>query len=235
MATKKRILVVEDEEHLAEGLRINLELEGYEPVLAASAEEAWRLWQRSRADLILLDVMLPGMDGFEFCGLLREKGERVPILFLTARDRDEDRVRGLEEGGDDYLTKPFNLRELLARVKGLFRREEWVRSKPPVLVLRFGAREVDLLAFALRGPEGETRLKEKEAMILRLLAERAGEALDRETIIDRIWGYDAYPSTRTVDNFILGLRKLIEPDPAKPRYLLTVHGKGYKLLLEETE
>ena len=235
MPTKKRILVVEDEEHLAEGLRINLELEGYEPVLAASAEEAWRIWQRSRADLILLDVMLPGMDGFEFCSLLRDKGERVPVLFLTARDRDEDRVRGLEEGGDDYLTKPFNLRELLARVKGLFRREEWVRSKPPLTVLRFGAREVDLLSYALRGPEGETRLKEKEAMILRLLAERASEAIDRETIIDRVWGYDAYPSTRTVDNFILGLRKLIEPDPAKPRYLLTVHGKGYKLLLDEAE
>ncbi|MBM4116933.1 response regulator transcription factor, partial [bacterium] len=201
MATKKRILIVEDEEHLAEGLRINLELEGYEPVLAASAEEAWRIWQKSRADLILLDVMLPGMDGLEFCGLLREKGERVPILFLTARDRDEDRVRGLEEGGDDYLTKPFNLRELLARVKGLFRREEWARSKPPITVLRFAGREIDLLAFTLRGPEGESRLKEKEAMILRLLAERAGEALDRETIIDRIWGYDAYPSTRTVDNF----------------------------------
>jgi two-component system alkaline phosphatase synthesis response regulator PhoP len=235
MATKKRILVVEDEEHLAEGLRINLELEGYEPVLAGSAEEAWRIWQRSRADLILLDVMLPGMDGFEFCDLLREKGERVPILFLTARDRDEDRVRGLEEGGDDYLTKPFVLRELLARVKGLFRREEWLRSKPPVTVLRFAGREIDLLAFTLRGPEGESRLKEKEAMILRLLAERAGEALDRETIIDRVWGYDAYPSTRTVDNFILGLRKLIEPDPARPRYLLTVHGKGYRLLLEETD
>jgi DNA-binding response OmpR family regulator len=235
MATKRRILVVEDEEHLAEGLRINLELEGYEPVIAGSAEEALRIWKRSRADLILLDVMLPGMDGFEFCSLLRERGERVPILFLTARDRDDDRIRGLEEGGDDYMTKPFNLRELLARVKGLFRREEWVRSNPPVSTLRFGQREVDLPSFALRGPEGEVRLKEKEAMILRLLAERAGEALDRETIIDRVWGYDAYPSTRTVDNFILGLRKLIEPDPAKPRYLLTVHGKGYKLLLEEED
>ena len=232
---KKRILIVEDEEHLADGLRINLELEGYEPVVTASAEEGLRLWDRSGADLILLDVMLPGMDGFEFCRLLRERGERVPILFLTARDRDEDRIRGLEEGGDDYLNKPFNLRELLARIKGMFRREEWQRSKPAVTTLVFGDRSVDLLSYEIETPQGKQRLKEKEAMILRLLAERAGEALDRESIIDRVWGYDAYPSTRTVDNFILSLRKLIEPDPAKPRYLLTVHRKGYRLVLEEAE
>lgn len=230
---KRRILIVEDEEHLADGLRINLELEGYEPIVAASAEEGLRIWDRGAADLILLDVMLPGMDGFEFCNLLRERGERVPILFLTARDRDEDRIRGLEEGGDDYLTKPFNLRELLARIKGMFRREEWQRSRPPRSRLEFGDRSVDLLGYAVKGPGGASALKEKEAMILRLLAEREGEAVDRETIIDRVWGYDAYPSTRTVDNFVLGLRKLIEPDPSRPRYLLTVHGKGYRLVLPD--
>jgi len=232
---KKRILIVEDEEHLADGLRINLELEGYEPVVTASAEEGLRLWDRSGADLILLDVMLPGMDGFEFCRLLRDRGERVPILFLTARARDEDRIRGLEEGGDDYLNKPFNLRELLARIKGIFRREEWQRSRPAATTLEFGDRTVDLLSFEIETPEGKQRLKEKEAMILRLLSERAGEALDRENIIDRVWGYDAYPSTRTVDNFILSLRKLIEPDPTKPRYLRTVHGKGYRLDLRPEE
>ena len=232
---KKRILIVEDEEHLADGLRINLELDGYDPVVAASAEEGLRLWDRSGADLVLLDVMLPGMDGFEFCRLLRGRGSRVPILFLTARDRDEDLIRGLEEGGDDYLTKPFNLRELLARIKGMFRREEWQRSKPPATSLRIGDRQVDLLSYQITGPRGDSKLKEKEAMILRFLAERSGEALDRESIIDRVWGYDAYPSTRTVDNFILSIRKHIEPDPSQPRYLLTVHGKGYRLTLEPKE
>jgi two-component system, OmpR family, alkaline phosphatase synthesis response regulator PhoP len=230
---KKRILIVEDEAHLADGLRINLELEGYEPIVAANAEEGLRHWERNAADLILLDVMLPGMDGFEFCRLLRERGERVPILFLTAKDRDEDRIRGLEEGGDDYLNKPFNLRELMARIKGMFRREEWQHSRPPVDELHFGEIGVNLRSYELSGPEGVMRLKEKEAMILRLLAERAGDAVDRETIIDRVWGYDAYPSTRTVDNFILGLRKLIEPDSGTPRYLLTVHGKGYRLVLPD--
>ncbi len=230
---KKRILIVEDEEHLADGLRINLELEGYEPIVAVSAEEGLRLWERNTADMILLDIMLPGMDGFEFCRLLRERGERVPILFLTAKDRDEDRIRGLEEGGDDYLNKPFNLRELLARIKGMFRREEWQHSQPPADELRFGEVVVNLRSYELNGPDGEQRLKEKEAMILRLLAERAGDAVDRESIIDRVWGYDAYPSTRTVDNFIVSLRKRIEPDPAKPRHLLTVHGKGYRLVMPD--
>ncbi len=230
---KKRILIVEDEEHLADGLRINLELEGYEPIVAVSAEEGLRLWERNTADMILLDIMLPGMDGFEFCRLLRERGERVPILFLTAKDRDEDRIRGLEEGGDDYLNKPFNLRELLARIKGIFRREEWQRSQPAATTLEFGDRRVDLLSYEIDSPAGKQRLKEKEAMILRLLAERAGDAVDRESIIDRVWGYDAYPSTRTVDNFIVSLRKRIEPDPAKPRHLLTVHGKGYRLVMPD--
>ena len=157
----------------------------------------------------------------------------MPILFLTSRDRDEDRIRRLEEGGDDYLSKPFNLRELLARIKGMFRREEWQLSQPPTDELRFGEIIVNLRSYELRGPDGVLRLKEKETMILRLLAERDGDAVDRETIIDRVWGYDVYPSTRTVDNFILGLRKRIEPDPGKPRYLLTVHGKGYRLLLPD--
>jgi DNA-binding response OmpR family regulator len=232
---KKRILIVEDEDHLADGLRINLALDGYEPVVAGSAEEGLEYWRRGGVDLILLDVMLPGMDGFEFCRKIRDAGDRVPILFLTARDRDEDRIRGLEEGGDDYLTKPFNLRELMARVKGIFRREDWLRSKPAQETLDFAGNHVDLRSFEVRTPRGTFVLKEKEAMILRLLAERRGEPIDRETMIDQIWGYDAYPSTRTVDNFILGLRKILEPDPARPRHILTAYGRGYRLVLEPEE
>ena len=227
---KRRILVVEDDAHLADGLRLNLELEGYEPVIAESAEEGLHYWRRGGVDLILLDVMLPGMDGFAFCRKVREAGDRVPVLFLTARGREDDRVRGLEEGGDDYITKPFNLRELLARIKGIFRREEWLLAGTSPDVLRLGDLELDLKALEARGPRGATPLKEKEAQILRLLAEFDGRPVPRRTILDRIWGYDAYPTTRTVDNFILRLRKLVERDPASPEHILTVHGTGYRLV-----
>jgi DNA-binding response OmpR family regulator len=228
---KKRILIVEDEAHLAEGLKINLELEGYEPVLADSAEDGLQYWERGGVDLILLDVMLPGMDGMEMCRRIRKAGDRVPVLFLTAKDSEDDRVRGLEEGGDDYITKPFVLRELLARIKGIFRREDWMREKPARNVLEWPGVRIDLDAREAETPTGKHRLKEKEAMILRLLAERDGEAVDRDTIIDRIWCYDAYPSTRTVDNFILSLRKMLEADPSKPEHILSAHGQGYPLKL----
>jgi len=227
---KKRILVVEDDAHLADGLRINLELEGYEPVLADSGEEGLAFWRRGGIDLILLDVMLPGMDGFAFCRRIREAGDRVPVLFLTARGRDDDRIRGLETGGDDYISKPFNLRELLARIKGIFRREEWHSEVPSPRTLTIGDSAVDLAGLTVENPRGSFVLKEKEAMILRVLVEKAGEAVPRRTILDRVWGYDAYPTTRTVDNFILNLRKIVETDPARPRHIKTVHGVGYRLL-----
>ncbi|MFN8178198.1 MAG: response regulator transcription factor [bacterium] len=228
---KKRILVVEDDVPLAEGLRMNLELEGYEAVLVRSAEHAAAIWKEGGLDFILLDVGLPGEDGFTFCRKVRAAGDRVPILFLTARDADEDRIRGLEEGGDDYLAKPFHLGELIARVKGIFRREDWARSQSVRDVLRIGDCDVDLAARTVTGPNGRHELREKEALILRVLAERAGEPVDRHTILDRVWGYDAFPTTRTVDNFVVRLRKIVEKDPARPRHLLTVRGAGYRLVL----
>lgn len=224
-----RILVVEDDEHLADGLRLNLELEGYEPVMAVTAEEGLHYWKRGGVNLILLDVMLPGMDGFEFCRRIREEGDRVPVLFLTARGRDEERIRGLEMGGDDYITKPFNLQELLARIKGIFRRQEWIRETSAPKLLSVGKCQVDLNAMKVQTPTGTVDLKEKEALILRVLFEKAGEPVKRRTILDRVWGYDAYPTTRTVDNFILNLRKVLEEDPGKPRHIVTVHGVGYRL------
>ena len=227
---KKRILVVEDAEHLADGLRINLELEGYEPMIAGTAEEGLHYWKRGGVDLILLDVMLPGMDGFAFCEKIRREGDRVPVLFLTARNTPEDRIRGLERGGDDYITKPFNLGELLARIKGIFRREEWQRETAVADKLRIGDCDVDLRELTVRGPRGESPLKAKEALILRVLAEKKGEPVGRHSLLDRVWGYDAHPTTRTVDNFILNLRKLIEIDPANPKHILTVHGVGYRLV-----
>jgi DNA-binding response OmpR family regulator len=229
---KRRILVVEDDAHLADGLRLNLELEGYEPVLAGTAEEGLEFWQRGGVDLILLDVMLPGMDGFAFCRRVREAGDRVPVLFLTARSAGDDRIRGLEEGGDDYLVKPFDLKELLARVKSLFRRQDWLQEQQVGDELTCGDVTVDLRRYEARTRRRVVKLKEKEIMILRLLAEREGEPVDRETILDRVWGYGAYPTTRTVDNFILSLRKAIEKDPARPRHIQTVHGVGYRLVLD---
>jgi DNA-binding response OmpR family regulator len=228
---KRRILVVEDDAHLADGLKINLELEGYEPVLAGSAEEGLELWRGGGIELVLLDVMLPGMDGFAFCRQVRDQGDRVPILFLTARSAGQDRIRGLDEGGDDYITKPFELAELLARIKSLFRRQDWFRGREAPPTLRIGKAEVNLRAYQAETPEGTVTLKEKEVMILRLLSEHAGEPVDRETILDRVWGFGAYPTTRTVDNFILALRKIIETDPRRPRHILTVHGVGYRLVL----
>ena len=226
---KRRILVVEDDAHLADGLRINLELDGFEPLLAGSAEEGLDLWRNGGVDLILLDVMLPGQDGFEFCRQVRAAGDRVPVLFLTARSAGDDRIRGLEEGGDDYIVKPFDLQELLARIKSMFRRQDWLHQQQVSEQLVIGNCTVDLRSYTADTPHGTAKLKEKEIMILRLLAERRGEPVDRDTILDRVWGFGAYPTTRTVDNFILSLRKHLETNPARPRFIQTVHGVGYRL------
>ncbi len=225
----RRILVVEDDEHLADGLRLNLELEGHEVLVAGSAEEARLSWRRGGIDLVLLDVMLPGMDGFELCRQVRQAGDRVPILFLTARAGSRDRLRGFELGADDYIAKPFDLQELLARVRSIFRRLDWQRERQVPDVLRIGEATIDLRSREGRGPHGPFALREKEAGLLRLLAERHPEAVDRATILDRIWGRGHFPTTRTVDNFVLALRKLVEADPRHPRHILTVHGVGYRL------
>jgi len=226
---KRRILVVEDDAHLADGLRINLELDGFEPLLAGSAEEGLDLWRNGGIDLILLDVMLPGQDGFEFCRQVRAAGDRVPVLFLTARSAGDDRIRGLEEGGDDYIVKPFDLQELLARIKSMFRRQDWLHQQQVTDQLVIGNSIVDLRRYTADTAHGTVKLKEKEVMILRVLAERRGEPVDRDTILDRVWGFGAYPTTRTVDNFILSLRKHLETNPARPRFIQTVHGVGYRL------
>jgi two-component system alkaline phosphatase synthesis response regulator PhoP len=227
---KKRILVVEDDPSLGDGLLLNLELEGWEAVVCRSAEEADPIWSAGGVDLVILDIGLPGEDGLAFCRRIRDSGDRVPLLFLTARDRDRDRVLGLDEGGDDYMTKPFHLGELLARIKGLFRREEWARERPVPEEIAIGSARVNLRTRTLETPSGTHELREKEAMILRLLAEKRGEPVDRHTILNRIWGFDAFPTTRTVDNFIVSLRKLLEDDPAEPRHLVTVRGVGYRLV-----
>ncbi len=234
-----RILVVEDDPSLAAGLAENLRAEGFTVDTLGDGNRAVEWFDRESCDLIVLDVMLPGRDGFAVCSALRARGTVTPVLFLTARGDPADRVRGLEAGGDDYLAKPFHLREFLLRVRAILRRWDWYKSSSasaPAATLRFSGNEVDFRAFRGRSWNGEEQeLTEKEAMILKVLAEKPGEIVSREDLLERVWGYDVFPSTRTVDNFILRLRKRFERDPANPQHFLTVWGVGYRFVPEPAE
>jgi two-component system, OmpR family, alkaline phosphatase synthesis response regulator PhoP len=233
-AAASQVLVVEDDPHLAAGVMENLRAEGYAVALAEDGERALEWLKGHPCALIVLDVMLPGIDGFGVCRALREQGNNTPVLFLTARGDPADRVRGLESGGDDYLAKPFHLEEFLSRVRAILRRWAWYRTAAATAaVLRFAGNEVDFRTFRARAWNGEQQeLTEKEAMILKVLAEHSGEIVSREDLLERVWGYDVFPSTRTVDNFILRLRKRFERDPANPQHFLTVWGVGYRFLTE---
>jgi DNA-binding response OmpR family regulator len=225
----KRVLVVEDDPAIMRGLADNLKFERYEVLTANDAETAWRLQHTEKADLIVLDVMLPRMSGLELCRRLRQEGSQVPILMLTARSEEADRVIGLDLGADDYVTKPFSIRELLARIRALLR-----RHSPAALPdrLRFADVEIDFPRYvALRA--GETvDMTRKEFAILRLLVSRAGEVVTRDELLNEVWGFESYPVTRTVDNHIAGLRAKLEMNPARPEHIRTVHGVGYKFVHE---
>jgi two-component system alkaline phosphatase synthesis response regulator PhoP len=226
----ERLLVVEDEANLATVIADNLELEGYTVDIAGDGPKALEKVRSWEPALVLLDVMLPGIDGFQICEQLRKESNQVPILFLTAKSENDDRVRGLEAGADDFLTKPFDLRELILRVRAILRRTTWFATPSEAgdsLIL--GEARIHFPSFTASVDGREVRLSSKETMILRLLAERAGEVVPRADILDQVWGYDAFPTTRTIDNFVVRLRRLIEPDPRNPRYLHTVRGIGYRL------
>jgi two-component system alkaline phosphatase synthesis response regulator PhoP len=225
-----RILVVEDEESLAEGIAENLALEGYEPQIVGDGQRALEMIQAESWDLVLLDVMLPSMDGFTICKTVRDAGSEVPVLFLTAKGLTNDRIRGLEAGGDDYLAKPFALRELLLRVSAILKRRQWYGNlAPDDAVLRFAGNEVDFRTYRGTDWDGtEHHLTHKESMILKCLAEREGEIVSREEVLERVWGYEIFPSTRTIDNFVLRLRKRFERDPEHPVHLHTERGIGYR-------
>ncbi|HPF12839.1 MAG: response regulator transcription factor [Planctomycetes bacterium] len=237
MSAAARILVVDDEETLAAGIAENLTAEGYEPKVVGDGLRALECLRSEVFDLVLLDVMMPGLDGLAVCKTLREEGNQVPILFLTARGSTEDRIRGLESGGDDYLAKPFALRELLLRVQIILRRVHWYRGdaaeSDAQRPLAFGGNEFSYRTYSGSSWDGhEQHLPHKEAMILKTLADRNGEVVSREFILEQVWGYEAYPSTRTIDNFIVRLRKRFEREPDRPRHIHTVRGVGYRFTTE---
>ncbi|MEE2678236.1 MAG: response regulator transcription factor [Myxococcota bacterium] len=230
-----RILVVEDEGHIARGLQFNLEAEGYDVTLEPSgATAAARLEAGDdHWELVILDLMLPGMSGFEVARRARAAGILVPILMLTAKDDARDLVRGLEEGADDYLTKPFRLDELLARVRGLLRRRRWdgagpARERPAAV--KIGDSEVYFDRFEIETPRGTVSLTTREAGLLRALLSREGEALTRGELLEEVWGLRPDTRTRVVDNFVVRLRRYLERDPSDPRHILSVRGHGYRLL-----
>ncbi|HOB98177.1 MAG TPA: response regulator transcription factor [Verrucomicrobiota bacterium] len=226
-----RILIVEDELAMRTALADVLEDEGYRVITAADGAAGLDRAIKEKPDLVLLDIMMPKLDGFAVCAELRRLGHTEPILMLTAKGQVEDRVTGLDVGADDYLVKPFSTDELLARVRAALRRTQ--RQAKTVRELQLGPTRIDLLLQrAWRGAE-ELHLTAKEFAMLRLLAEAEGEPITRERFLDLVWGYGAFPTTRTVDNHIASLRAKLEPDPAQPRWIKTVHGVGYRLELAE--
>ena len=228
--TTARILLVEDELNLARGIRENLEAEGYSVEVVGDGRIALDKIRRQEYGLVILDVMLPGMDGFTVCETARREGRDTPVLFLTAKGGAGDRIRGLEVGGDDYLPKPFQLREMLLRVAAILRRRSRYDAMTALEpVVKFGGNEFDFRSFRGRSWDGDDQiLTQKEAMILKVLVEREGEVVWRDEILDKVWGDDVLPSTRTIDNFIVRLRKRFEPEPEAPRFFHTVRGIGYR-------
>ncbi len=226
-----RILVVEDDANIRRGLLDGLELEGYTVQAAADGREARRMLAQCPPDLVLLDVMIPHVSGYDLCRELRKAGDATPVIMLTAKGQEVDRVVGLELGADDYVAKPFSFRELVLRIEAVLRRTRGDAAGAVPNELGLGAHRVDLVGYVVQGPDGATPLTPKEVELLRFMARHAGEALDRRVLLSEVWGYGYLGTTRTLDQTVARLRKKIEADPAEPRYLLTVHGIGYRLVV----
>jgi DNA-binding response OmpR family regulator len=227
-----RVLVVEDEQHLAEGLRFNLEAEGYQVQLVETGEAALETLMTATMafDIVVLDVMLPGKDGFTVMSEMRQAGQYIPTLMLTARGHPDDVLRGFAAGADDYLTKPFELAILSARIRSLLRRKEWLKASPAKDTFTFGDKSVnfDLLELRVRGQVFPLTLM--EANILRHLIEHEGKPVSRKRMLEAVWGLREDTDTRPIDNFIVRLRRYIEHDPTKPRHLITLRGVGYRFV-----
>jgi two-component system alkaline phosphatase synthesis response regulator PhoP len=230
MSNKPSILLAEDEENLHEALKLNLELEGYEITSAFTGSQALQKIESEYFDLLILDVMLPDVDGISITETIRVQNNSVPILILSAKNASSDRVLGLKKGADDYLTKPFNLEELLLRVQKLIEKNKKMHDKDNVGdTYQFGGHSIDFNAQEAVTKDGQRiQLSKKEAMLLKLLIENKNDVVPREKILQTVWGYNVYPTTRTIDNFILNFRKYFEDDSRNPRYFHSVRGVGYK-------
>jgi two-component system alkaline phosphatase synthesis response regulator PhoP len=225
----KTILLVEDDAHVADGLILNLDAEGFQVVHIDNGNLVLDAFDKGNFDLILMDIMLPGTDGLSLTKKIRAKGSTIPILFITARDETEQKVEGLLAGGDDYITKPFDVGELMARIQGIFRRQAWLASGEELDdKFEFDGRYVNFKTFEANGPGGQFELTRKECMVIKYLVERIGEVVSRDQLLDAVWGYHIYPTNRTIDNFILKLRKIFEDDPKNPQYIETIRGVGYR-------
>lgn len=224
-----RILLVEDEESLQEAIRLNLQMENYHVEVAGDGIAALKEFRNGRFDLLILDVMLPEIDGFTLCQTIRLENSKIPILMLTAKDSPADRVQGLKIGADDYLTKPFHLDEFLLRIKNLLKRSAPRGETALRDYYSFAHGSINFLTFEITDVQGEKRqLSKKEIMLLKLLTDRKNEVVSRREILETVWGYDVYPSTRTIDNFILNFRKYFEKNPRDPVHFHSVRGVGYK-------
>ena len=231
---KKHILIVDDEEHLADALAHNLQFEGFSTTIAYDGEEGLQLARTIQFDLVILDIMMPKLDGLEVCKRLRSTGSKVPILFLTAKSADADRLLGLKVGADDYVAKPFLLEELILRIHGIFRRQEWYRAAPDEQeVFRFGVNEVNFQTYEAANDGRTVRLTEKECMLMKLMVERRNQVVSREEILERVWGYRFSTSSRTIDNFIVRLRRYFESDPKNPQFIHSVRGVGYRFTVPD--
>lgn len=223
-----RVLLVEDEETMGMGLEYNLAEEGYQVTWAKDGREALDYYMKDTFDLVILDIMLPYHDGFEVAQRIRDKSPQIPILMLTARSGIRDKIKGLAIGGDDYLTKPFHLKELLLRVKGMLKRKQWYQtftSTPEVY--HFGKNEINFENLTCRQGYKNFKLTPQEALILKYLVDRKGKIVSREELLENVWHISSQVETRTVDNFIVRLRKYFEPDPAHPIYFKSIRGAGY--------
>ncbi len=229
MVTKRKILIIEDETDLMLGLTDTFEFEGFEVHSADTGEAGIEMAEKLSPDLIILDLMLPGINGYQVCSTLRERDKVCPVLILSARSQENDIIRGLEAGADDYVTKPFSIGELLARVRAIFRRSDMATRRTSSLVT-VGDAQVDVEAHSGLVKGEHVELGFYATAILQLLDERRGEPVSRDEILDAVWGMDANPTNRTVDNFIMKLRRKLEEDPAQPRHILTIYGQGYKLV-----
>lgn len=224
----KKILIIEDDPALLTGLSESLTSEQYSVTKAEEGQKGYTLASQNDFDLILLDLILPLKDGFEVCRDLRKEGKNTPIIMLTSKNEEIDKVLGLEMGADDYMTKPFSLKELLARIKALLRRAQ--PAEPGVEKYSFGNVTMNFKKMEIEKNGSPVKLSATEYKILKYFVEHEGEVITRDKFLDDVWGYDAFPTTRTVDNYILSIRKKIEDDPASPEHIVTVHTAGYKFI-----